>query len=48
MAEVLAWADHPLATAEVAAIAQLDLTQARVELGRVARPTPAGADFYWS
>ena len=48
VAEVLAWADHPLATAEVAAIAQLNATQARVELGRVARPTPAGADFYWS
>ena len=48
VAEVLAWAEHPLATAEVAAIAQLDLTRARVELGRVARPTPAGADFYWS
>ena len=48
VAEVLAWAEHPLATAEVAAIAQLDLTRTRVELGRVARPTPAGADFYWS
>ena len=48
VAEVLAWADHPLATAEVAAIAQLADTQARVELGRVARPVAAGADFYWS
>ena len=48
VADVLAWAEHPLATAEVAAIAQLDLTQARVELSRVARPTAAGADFYWS
>jgi 2-hydroxychromene-2-carboxylate isomerase len=48
VADVLAWARHPLATAEVAAIAQLDATQARVQLGRVARPTPAGADFYWS
>jgi predicted DsbA family dithiol-disulfide isomerase len=48
VAEILEWADHPLATAEVAAIAQLDATKARVELGRVARPTPAGADFFWS
>jgi 2-hydroxychromene-2-carboxylate isomerase len=48
VADVLAWAGHPLATAEVAAIAQLDPARARVELGRVARPTPAGADFYWS
>jgi len=48
VADVLAWADHPLATAEVAAIAQLDATRARVELSRVARPTAAGADFYWT
>jgi 2-hydroxychromene-2-carboxylate isomerase len=48
VADVLAWAGHSLATAEVAAIAQLDSTQARVELGRVARPLPAGADFYWT
>jgi 2-hydroxychromene-2-carboxylate isomerase len=48
VAEVLAWAAHPLATAEVAAIAQLDPTQARAALSRVARPTPAGADFYWT
>lgn len=45
--ELLAWADVPLATAEVAAIAQLDPVRARVELGRVADPVPAGADFYW-
>jgi predicted DsbA family dithiol-disulfide isomerase len=44
---LLAWAGEPLATAEVAAIAQLDSMEARVELGRVARPLPAGADFYW-
>ena len=47
VAEVLAWAGMPLATAEVAAIAQLDARQARVELARVARPTAVGADFYW-
>jgi hypothetical protein len=38
----------PLATAEVAAIAGLDHTRARAELARVARPTAAGAEFYWS
>ena len=40
VADVLAWAGHPLATAEVAAIAQLDATQARVELSRVAQADP--------
>jgi len=45
--ELLAWAGEPLATAEVAAVTQLDLPQARVALGRIARPLPAGADFYW-
>jgi 2-hydroxychromene-2-carboxylate isomerase len=48
VADVLAWAPHPLATAEVAAVAQLDITRARADLSRVARPTAAGADFYWS
>ena len=46
--ELLAWADAPLAAAEVAAIAQLDPVQARVALSRVARPLPAGADSYWT
>lgn len=46
--DVLAWAGEPLATAEVALIAQLDATEARAALGRVARPIPAGADFYWA
>jgi 2-hydroxychromene-2-carboxylate isomerase len=45
---LLAWAGEPLATAEVAAVSQLDPVQARVALGRVARPLPAGADFYWT
>ncbi|MDQ6606671.1 MAG: DsbA family protein [Actinomycetota bacterium] len=45
--ELLAWAGQPLATAEVAAVAQLDLTEARAALGGVARPVPAGADLYW-
>ncbi len=48
VADVLAWATEPLATAEVAAIAQLDLTQTRAALSHVARPIAAGADFYWS
>jgi 2-hydroxychromene-2-carboxylate isomerase len=46
--ELLAWAGLPLATAEVALVAQLDPVAARVALGRVARPLPAGADFYWT
>jgi predicted DsbA family dithiol-disulfide isomerase len=48
VADVLAWAGQPLATAEVAAIAQLDAAQARAKLSRVARPLAAGADFYWT
>ena len=46
--DVLAWAGEPLATAEVAAVAQLDPVQARSALSRVARPLAAGADFYWT
>jgi predicted DsbA family dithiol-disulfide isomerase len=45
--ELLSWAGEPLATAEVAAVAQLDLAEARAALGGVARPVPAGADLYW-
>jgi 2-hydroxychromene-2-carboxylate isomerase len=45
--DVLAWADEPLATAEVALIAQLDPRDARAALSRVATPIAAGADFYW-
>jgi 2-hydroxychromene-2-carboxylate isomerase len=45
--EVLAWAGEPLATAEVALIAQLDPRDARAALSRVAKPLAAGADFYW-
>ncbi len=48
VAELLAWADEPLATAEVAVIAQLDPIAARAALSRVARPAAAGADFYWT
>jgi 2-hydroxychromene-2-carboxylate isomerase len=46
--ELLAWAGEPLATAEVAAVAQLDPVQARAALSRVARALSAGADFYWT
>lgn len=46
--ELLAWADEPLATAEVALVMRLHPRDARAALGKVARPAPAGADFYWS
>lgn len=46
--ELLAWAGEPLATAEVALVAQLDPRDARAALSRVAQAIPAGADFYWT
>ncbi len=46
--ELMAWADAPLASAEVAAITGLNLAQARAECSRVARPIAAGAEFYWT
>jgi predicted DsbA family dithiol-disulfide isomerase len=46
--QLLAWAGEPLATAEVALVMQRDLDDARTTLTRVARPIPAGAEFYWS
>ncbi len=45
--ELLAWAGEPLATAEVALIAQLEPGRARAILSKVATPIAAGADFYW-
>ncbi len=45
---VLRWANEPLATAEVAAVCELDLDEARQQLGRVARERPMGADGLWS
>lgn len=48
VSEILVWAGEPLATAEVATIAQLDVAQTRAALSQVAQPTAAGADFYWS
>ena len=46
--ELLAWAGEPLATAEVAAVMQIDATEARAALSPVAVPHAAGADFYWT
>ncbi len=47
--DVLAWAGEPLATAEIAALMRLDMTDARAALTRAeARATPVGADSYWT
>jgi len=46
--EVLRWAGEPLATAEVAAVMEVDHQLARVELARVAHFSPVAADGYWS
>lgn len=46
--EVLAWAGEPLATVEIAAVAQLDLAPTRAALARVGRCHPTGADAYWT
>jgi predicted DsbA family dithiol-disulfide isomerase len=46
--EVLEWATEPLATAEVAEIMQLDLTETRAALPPDAVPIRGGADFYWT
>ncbi len=46
--ELLTWAHEPLATAEVAALMQLEHAEARAALRVVARPIAAGADFYWT
>jgi predicted DsbA family dithiol-disulfide isomerase len=46
--ELLAWAGEPLATAEVVAIMGDEPARTRAALSRVARPLPAGADFYWT
>jgi 2-hydroxychromene-2-carboxylate isomerase len=45
---LLEWAGEPLATAEVALVCGLSPEEARTQLARVARPVPAGADFYWT
>lgn len=46
--ELLRWAGEPLASAEVAAVCELDLAEARQQLGRVAREQPLGQDGLWS
>jgi predicted DsbA family dithiol-disulfide isomerase len=46
--EVLAWADEPLATAEVALICDLSREEARTELARVAGEDAVGPDGWWS
>jgi predicted DsbA family dithiol-disulfide isomerase len=48
VAELLAWASEPLATAEIVAVTQLKEPEVRVALSRIARCEPAGADAYWS
>jgi hypothetical protein len=46
--EVLEWAPHPLATAEVAELRGVDIEHARGELERAgARFTPSASDGYW-
>jgi 2-hydroxychromene-2-carboxylate isomerase len=46
--ELLTWAGEPLATAEIAAVMQLDIEDAWAAAGQVARAIPAGAEFYWA
>jgi predicted DsbA family dithiol-disulfide isomerase len=48
VAELLAWAGEPLATAEIVLITELDPAVARSELARVAHAQPVGGDCYWS
>jgi predicted DsbA family dithiol-disulfide isomerase len=48
LTELLAWAQAPLATAEVAQIMECDLDRARAALSAVADFQPAGADGYWT
>ena len=45
--EVLSWAREPLATAEIVALLGHDEPRVRSALAVRARPTAAGADFYW-
>lgn len=48
VAEVLGWADEPLATAEVAMICGIDRSDAHTELARVADHEPLGPDGFWT
>lgn len=47
-AELLEWAEVPLATAEIVEIMQRPEAEVRAELARTATATPAGADMYWN
>jgi hypothetical protein len=46
--ELLAWADAPLATAEVALVMGTGIEAARKALAAAAAWQPAGADGYWT
>jgi predicted DsbA family dithiol-disulfide isomerase len=46
--DVLRWAGEPLATAEVAAICELDRDETRQQLSRVADEHPMGQDGLWT
>lgn len=48
VAEVLGWAGEPLATAEVAAVCDIEVDEAREALGRVAEEHHVGFDGLWS
>lgn len=48
VAEVLAWTEEPLATAEVAAICGIGREDARAELARVGNVEPVGPDGFWT
>src|SRR4051812_19816775 len=48
VSECLAWADCALATKEVAVLCDLDVREAREELGRVADEEILGADGFWT
>ncbi|MGI8629888.1 MAG: DsbA family oxidoreductase [Solirubrobacteraceae bacterium] len=48
VAEVLVWAETPLATREVAAVCEIPPEEAREKLARVAAEHPFGSDAFWS
>jgi predicted DsbA family dithiol-disulfide isomerase len=48
VAEVLEWAGERLATAEIAAVCEIDLGEAREELGHVAGEEHIGSDGLWA
>lgn len=48
VAEVLEWAEVPLASQEVATVCDIDIEEARERLGHVAGEQHVGADGFWS